>query len=171
MKACCWFLLGALLLLSNAVQAEDGCPTGLIPANGTNINSCVPIPPGYYADQQQAQRQTSPPPPQWISQWGAIATDKVRGILGVATGLSSKNQAQQVAMADCQAKGGAPCKLEIAYDNECATLAVGSRGYSINTGNSAEAANQLAIKTCSADGDDLDCRIYYSACSLPRQIQ
>lgn len=171
MKSCRWFLLGFLLLVSNAIQAEDGCPAGLIPASGANINSCVPIPPGYYGNQQQAQPQTLTPLPRWVSQWGAIATDKVNGILGAATGLSTKTEAQQAAMVDCRAKGGAPCKLEITYDNECATLAVGSKGYSINTGSTADAANQLAIKTCSADGDDPDCHVYYSACSLPQRIQ
>ena len=167
MKTGRWPLVGLLLLFGTAVHAENGCPSGMIPANGTNINSCVPIPPGYYSDQQQAK----PPPPQWKSQWGAIASDAPKGILGTATDMASRSEAGQLAQADCQAKGGAPCKLEITYDNECVTLAVGSKGYSINTGNTAETANKLAITTCSADGDDSECRVYYSDCSLPVQIQ
>jgi hypothetical protein len=171
MKTHRWLLLGSLLLLSNVIHAEGGCPPGLIPASGTDINSCIPIPPGYYSNQQTAQPQLPrPPPPEWATQWGAIATDKTKGVLGAVTGLSSKSEAQQAAMADCQAKGGSPCKLEVAYDNECATLAVGSKGYSINTGNTPDAASQLAIKTCSADGDDPACHVYYSACSLPQRI-
>jgi hypothetical protein len=172
MKVCHFLLFGLLLLLGRMAHAEGGCPPGMIPASGTDINSCVPIPPGYYNNQQQAQPQPPPPPPpQWATRWGAIATDKTKGVLGAVTGLPSKSDAQQAAMDDCRTKGGSPCKLEIAYDNECATLAVGSKGYSINTGNTADAANQLAMKTCSADGKDLDCHVYYSACSLPQRIQ
>ncbi|TPG11785.1 DUF4189 domain-containing protein [Rhodanobacter glycinis] len=172
MKACRFLLFGLLLLLGRVVHAEGGCPPGMIPASGTDINSCVPVPPGYYRNQQQAQPQLPlPPPPQWVTRWGAIATDAIKGIVGAVTGLSSKNEAQQAAMADCRAKGGSLCKLEIAYDNECVTLAADSMGYSINTGNTVDAANQLAMKTCSAIGEHLDCHVYYSACSLPVRIQ
>jgi hypothetical protein len=101
---------------------------------------------------------------------GAIATDEPKGVLGAVTGVPNKSEAQQAALADCRAKGGSPCKLEIAYDNECAALVVGQKDYSINTGATADAANQLAMKTCSADGD-AKCHVYYSACSLPVRIQ
>ncbi len=163
-----YFLTLGLLLLANMAIAEDGCPPGMIPANGTNINSCVPIPVGYYSNQQQAQPQ--PPPPRWARRWGAIATDEPKGVLGTATGMASRSDAEQSAIANCQAKGGAPCRLEIAYDNECVALVVSSKDYSINTGDTENAANQLAMKTCGSDGDP-NCHVYYSACSLPARIQ
>jgi hypothetical protein len=173
MKAYRFLLFGLLLLLGNMVHAEGNCPPGYYPIGAPSgqggPQGCAPIP-GYNNSQQLTQPQPLIPPQQWATRWGAIATDKVKGILGAVTGLSSKSEAQQAAMADCQAKGGSPCKLEIAYDNECAALAVGNKGYSINTGNTADAANQLAIKTCTADGDDLSCHIYYSTCSLPQRI-
>jgi len=163
-------LFGLLMFSAGVVHADGECPPGMFATNPAGTQgpvSCAPIP-GY--DQQQGQQQTPQPPPQWASRWGAIATDEPKGVLGAVTGLSSKSEAQQAALADCHAKGGAPCKLEIAYDNECAALVVGKKDYSINTGATASAANQLAMKTCSADGDP-SCHVYYSACSLPARTQ
>ena len=175
MKVTHWVLVGVLLLVSNIAHAEDGCPEGFLPSSAAPSQqapvACRPIP-DYSTDQQQEQPQLPPPPPpQWARRWGAIATDKIRGVLGAVTDLSSKSEAQQAAVVDCLAKGGSPCKLEIAYDNECVTLAVGSKGYSIKTGDTADAANQRAIKTCSGNGEDLNCQVYYSACSLAQRIQ
>lgn len=172
MKACCWLLFGLLILLCGRVHAEGGCPPGMIPAGGTDINSCVPIPPGYYNNQQQAQPQLPlpPPPAQWASQWGAIATDKVKGIIGAVTGLSSKSEAQQAAMANCQAKGGSPCKFEIAYDNECAVLVVGDNGYNVSADVTLDKAVQFGMKICT-DAKNTNCHVYYSACSLPERVQ
>jgi hypothetical protein len=164
-----WLYFGLLLLSVNLVHAEGECPLGMFPTNPSGAQGpvgCAPIP-GYAQPQQAHQQQ---PPPQWVRRWGAIATDSVKGVLGTATGLSSKSEAQQESMADCHAKGGSPCKFEIAYDNECAAMVVGNKGYSINTGDTADAANQLAMKTCSADGDP-KCHVYYSACSLPVRTQ
>lgn len=173
MKTCRLLLFGLLLLLGNMARAEGNCPRGYYPIGApqgqAGPQSCAPIP--RYGNGQQQQRSQQSPPPQWASRWGAIATDSAKGILGVTTDQPSESGAQQSAMADCQTKGGASCKLEIAYDNECVTLAVGSKGYSINTGNTPDAANQLAMKTCSAYGEDHDCHVYYSACSLPVRTQ
>lgn len=170
MKTNCWLLLGLLLLLNSVVHAENGCPPGMIPANGTDINSCVPIPPGYYQNQQQQQPQPSRPPPQWATRWGAIATDSVKGVLGAVTGLSSKSEAQQAAMADCLAKGGSPCKLEVAYDNECAAMVVGDDVYNVGADTTLEKAVQYGMKLCTG-ANHTNCHVYYSACSLPVQIQ
>ncbi|OOG47804.1 DUF4189 domain-containing protein [Rhodanobacter sp. C01] len=163
-------LFGLLLLLGKMAHAEGGCPPGMIPASGTDINSCVPIPPGYYNNQQQAQPQPPPPPPQWTSQWGAIATDGPGGHLGVATNLSSKDDAEQVAITDCQAKGGVPCAIEVAYDNECAAMVVGHTEHSSNAAASLDEAIHLGMLTCNNAGDT-NCHVYYSACSLPVRIQ
>ncbi len=168
MKAFRWLWFVLMLLLGTVVHAENGCPPGMIPASGTGINSCVPIPPGYYRVQQRPQPQRLPP--QWVSQWGAMATDEPNGILGTATALTTKYEAKQTAMADCQAKGGSPCKHEIAYANQCASLVVGTKDYSINTGRTADAANRLAMESCSAGGDK-KCHVYYFDCSLPIRIQ
>lgn len=173
MKAHLLLLFWLLLWLSNMAHAEGNCPIGYYPIGApqgqAGPQSCAPIP--GYSNGQQQQRSQQSPPPRWASRWGGIATDSKNGILGAATDLPTEIDAQRSAMTDCQAKGGAPCKLEISYDNECVTLAVGKKGYSINTGKTMGASIQLAMKTCSADGEDSDCHVYYSACSLPVRIQ
>jgi hypothetical protein len=162
-------IIGILLLVGSVVHAEGECPPGMFPTNPPGAQGpvgCAPIP-GYENNQQQNRQR---PSPIWESRWGAIATDEPKGVLGTSTGRSTQSEAQKSAIIDCEAKGGAPCKLEIAYDNECVALFVGSKHYSINTGTSADAANQLAMKTCSAGGDP-SCHAYYSACSLPIRIE
>jgi len=162
-------LLFGLLLFSGISHAEGGCPAGMIPYSGNDINSCGPVPANYYGNSQQGQQKTQSPA-RWLRRWGAIATDEPKGILGAVTGLPSEGDAQQAAIAECKAKGGSPCKFEQAYDNECISLVVDPKGYTINTGATADAANQLAMKTCGAGGR-AGCSVYYTACSMPVQIQ
>lgn len=164
-----WLLLGLLFLRAGVAHAEGGCPPGMIPASGTDINSCVPIPPGYYSNQQQAQPQP-PPPPRWADQWGAIATDSANGILGTATNLPSRSSAENAALADCQSKHGSTCKIQLSYGNQCAAMLVGAKVYNTNAGDTADEAIKKGIKMCTDAGDTL-CRVYYSACSLPQRIQ
>jgi hypothetical protein len=101
---------------------------------------------------------------------GAIATDGVKGSLGTTTGMANREQAEKTAMSDCKAKGGSKCKLDVAYDNECAAMVVGNKGYSVNAASTVDADSQIAMKICGADGDT-SCHVYYSACSLPVRIQ
>jgi hypothetical protein len=167
-----WLLFGLLMLLGGVVHAEGNCPPGYYPIGAPpgqgGPQGCAPIP-GDNNNQQQAQPQPPPPPPQWASQWGAIATDGPGGHLGVATNLSSKSEAEQVAMADCQAKGGTNCKIETWYSNGCAAMVVGDSGHNSNNAATLDEATQLGMKTCSAS--DTNCHVYYSACSLPVRIQ
>lgn len=168
MKTFRWLLSG-LLLLGNVVHAEGGCPPGLIPSTGTDINSCVPIPPGYYGNQQQKPPQPTSPPPQWADQWMAIATDGTSGSLGTANNISSRSGAERLALADCRAKGGARCKVDVSYGNGCAAMVVGDTGYNVHGAASLDEATKLAIKTCTDATSN--CRVYYAACSLPVRIQ
>ncbi|WP_189441119.1 DUF4189 domain-containing protein [Rhodanobacter panaciterrae] len=169
MKFSRWLLIGLLLLLGNATHAEDGCPSGLIPASGTNINSCVPIPPGYYGNQQPAQPQPSTRP-QWADRWGAIATDSMTGSLGAVTGMSSEAVAQQAALSDCTEKGGTRCKPQTSYRNGCAAMVIGDREFNVGSAATMSEAIQSGMKVCT-DAGNTSCRVYYSACSLPVRIQ
>jgi hypothetical protein len=80
---------------------------------------------------------------------GAIATYAPTGILGVATDQASKSEAEQEALLDCKLKGGPICKIEVAYDNECAAVVVGDKGYNVNTDTTVDAAVRYGLKTCS----------------------
>lgn len=153
------------MIFSAHANAQAACPPGMVPyGGGTDLSSCGPD-----ESEQQAQ-QPMAPQPSWARTWGAIATDSVKGVVGAVTGLSSKSAARRAAMADCQAKGGAPCKFEVAYDNQCAALVVGSNGYDVGVDRTLEKVIQVGMKTCT-DAKDTNCRVYYSACSLPVRIQ
>jgi hypothetical protein len=150
------------------LHAEGGCPAGMIPYSGTDISSCGPMPPGYY--QQLPSQAPTASPLRWESRWGAIATDGTKGILGAATDAADKLSAEKKAMADCLAKGGLACKIQVSYANGCAAMIVGNRGFSTANGSTEDEAIRKSTKICSADGDT-GCRIYYIACSHPQRIQ
>ncbi|MDP9930067.1 DUF4189 domain-containing protein [Variovorax paradoxus] len=155
------------LLWNGLVHAEGGfCPPGSIDHNNGRAGAivCSPIP-GY--GQQQAPQQ---PATQWESRWGAIATSVPDGILGVATDKRSKQEASQVAVQDCQSKGGLNCKIKIPYDNQCAAIVVGDGGYNASSAITVDRAVELGMKTC-RDGGLANCHTYYTACSLPARIR
>lgn len=166
MKNWQWALIAILILFATAPHAEGGCPQGMIPANGTNINSCVPIPPGYYQNQQEVQQ---PAPPVWAERWGALATDTAKGVLGAAKDMASAEQAEQAALADCAAKGGTQCKSEGWYGNGCIAMIVGDKNLNVHTGKNLNEAIQLGVDVCGKE--DKNCHVYYSDCSLPVRIR
>lgn len=154
-----------LLLSMCALHAQTACPPGMIPygAGVCGYDNSQQLPP-------QEQPAMRPPPERWMERWGAIATDGPAGILGVATSMPSQSEAEQQAMIDCQLKGGKQCKLDGSYSNQCTAVVVGSKGYSVNLGLSVDAAVQKGMTKCSSTGGS-GCHVYYSACSLPVQIQ
>lgn len=164
-----WILVGQLCLAAGVVHAEGGCPQGYYPIGaqqgGQGPQSCAPIP--NYSPQQTPHQ---PPPPRWKENWGAIATALPAGILGASNNLPSERQAAQAALEDCRSRGGTTCKLESTYGNACAAMIVGHPGYAIASGASENEAIQSAMKMCT-DGEDTNCHVYYSACSLPVRIQ
>jgi hypothetical protein len=163
MKTCYWPLCALLVLICSVAHAEGECPPGMFPTNPSGAQGpvgCAPIP-GYNAQQQAQQQQQASPPPQWATRWGAIATDSPKGVLGAVVNVS---------MADCKAKGGTKCKVDIAYDNECAAVVVGDGGYNVGSDATTDKASQLGMNVCTKAGRT-NCHVYYSACSLPVRIR
>ncbi|WP_425543733.1 DUF4189 domain-containing protein [Rhodanobacter caeni] len=158
-----------MLLTVGATHAEGGCPAGYYPIGAPSGQSgpqgCAPIP-----RYNQQPFQPPQPQPEWVSRWGAIATYAPAGILGVSTGRASKSAAEQEALLDCKLRGGHVCKIEIAYDNECAAVVVGDKGYNVNTDATVDAAVQYGMRTC-RDAGASGCHASYTACSLPVRIQ
>ena len=154
-----------LLLRASLMHAEGSCPPGMYPSNPgstSGVNGCNPIP--GYGSRQQAQ---PPSRSQWADSWGAIAADAPKGILGVATDRSSKQQAVQAALSDCTAKGGGQaCVIHATYSNKCAAVVVGSGGFNTPSAGTAVEAVEVGMKTC-RDAGSTGCHTYYSACSLP----
>lgn len=167
MKICRWLALGLLLAIASLGHAENGCPPGMIPASGTDINSCVPIPKGYYG--QQANAQPVLPPPVFQSRWGAIATDGPGGHLGVASNLLDQESAEQTALGNCRAKGGINCQIETWYRNGCAAMIVGEQGHNSSNGTDLNDAINAGMGTCNAS--DKNCRVFYSGCSYPVPVE
>jgi hypothetical protein len=156
-----------LLMASFGVHAEGGfCPPGTIDHNNGRAAAivCSPIP-GY--GQQQAPQQ---PAEQWERRWGAIATSTQDGILGVSTDKRSEREASRLAIQDCQSRGGAKCKVDVSYDNQCAAVVVGDGGYNVQNASTLDKAVATGTKTC-RDGGLANCHVYYSACSLPVRIR
>ena len=159
------FLLG-LLIFHMPAHAEGGCPPGMIPYSGTDINSCGPIPPGYY---QQASQIPNTPSPRWESRWGAIATDAPKGIIGSSSAALSEKDAGAKAIADCKSKGGATCTLKATYANGCGVLLVSDKAFNVNWGPTEAVAIQKGMEVCKTGGSG--CRVYFSSCSPAAQIQ
>lgn len=132
------------------------------PIQGQGWQGCAPMGP------QQGATQ-APRSPQWMNQWGAIASYTPGGILGVVTNMPSRALAKQLAMADCKNQGGGnKCKLEITYHDQCVALVLGDNVYNTTSALTIDQAAQSGIERCGKKS--LNCHVYYSACSLPVRI-
>ncbi|MCC4589473.1 DUF4189 domain-containing protein [Xanthomonas sp. NCPPB 1067] len=166
------FMFFFLMVVGVPAMAEQGCPPGQIPAmaNGS-ITSCGPIPSGYYEQQGPASPR---PLGKWNKTWGAVALDESgAGVVGVASGESSKRQAQKVALSSCFKVGGKDCRDWVTYFNQCAAVAEpykdgkSSDGkLQFSTGAALEKVTAKAEKDC-ASVNNSSCRVIYSNCSDP----
>lgn len=159
------FLLWAGLSL--VAHAENGCPLGYAPAKipVESSSDCVAIP-GYWDSEAPAASVTAEP--QWTSRWGAIAIGSTAagGGVGTITDQPSRRKAESIAMKRCRETGGGKqCKV-FSYHDQCAVVAWGLEHYVVRGAESIERASQVALEQCRAKTDD--CRIFYSACSLPQ---
>lgn len=155
-----WFLL------CTTSHAQTACPPGMEPYGAGVCGYSQPMPSAQLPLQQPTNEET----PQWESQWLAIATDSESGSLGTAIGMKNREDAERVALADCQAKGGTKCKLDVSYGNGCAAMIVGDGGYNSNGASTVDEAVRLGMKVC-IDAGHTNCRVFYSACSLPVRIR
>lgn len=165
-------LLAALLLLglwavSNQSQAQvAGCAPGTIPYTVPGVSTCLPG----VADGNQQQAPQAPQQPQWQERWGAIATDESHGVLGAVTGRATQGEAENDAIADCHAKGGSICKLEMPYANGCIAFTVSDSGYNAAADSTVDEAAKIGMDTCKKAGAG-NCHVYYSACSPAVRIR
>lgn len=166
----------ALLALAGGAAAQSQAPHVCGAGPGPNEvmagvqpggNGVAPTPLCYWKSQPQQPQQQLPPQPSgyWEKTWGAIAPSPVGGVLGTATGASSKEEAERLALEDCKAKGGGACKVDLVYHNQCAAMVLGKMVFNLSSAASVEEAAESGIRRCQKE--DTDCRIYYSACTEP----
>lgn len=162
------WLVFVLLLFSGISHAEGNCPEGYYPIGGGGSQGCAPAP-SYNRQQGQQQSQKEAPSPRWVDRWGAIATDSAKKLLGTASDMNSRSEAENKAITDCQNKGGTQCKLQNSYGNACVAMISGDNIFNVGSAENMDRAVQLGIAQCSAS--DTNCRVFYSACSMPERTQ
>jgi len=173
-------LLMFLLSLGIVVHAEGNCPPGYYPTTppGAPSQGCAPIP--GYNDQQSSPQQSGPPqmaspspsvpPSRWEDRWGAVAFDEaIAGSMGMVVDMLSQEQAKRAAVADCQAKGGRQCEIELVYSNGCAAVVAGDKLHNASARETINEAIRVGMKRCSAA--DVHCRVYYTMCSPAVRVQ
>ncbi|MCP3040548.1 DUF4189 domain-containing protein [Xanthomonas euvesicatoria pv. allii] len=161
-----------LLAFMDIAVAEEGCPTGQIPAQaGGGPASCGPIPQGYY-------KNNSPRPTgKWIKTWGAIALGTIDGVpnYGVPTGLPSEASAKKEAIARCTKLGADNCHVVATYRNQCTAIGEPQSNGRPNPDGYVQFARQPgkenaikeALESCERRNPTMQCKVIYSACSEP----
>lgn len=158
--------LATLFLVSGATRAQN---CGGIPAvNGVCIPPDSPTSPLHSTYGQKSQ-SAMPPGGVWADRWGAVAADGPSGILGATTGMASRRKAEKFALAQCRAKGGKSCEVDMAYRNQCIALVAGENLYFVQPAIYEDEAARLGLKSCQKN--DVNCRVYYSACSMAERVR
>jgi hypothetical protein len=154
--------LSVLVLLASGTPfavVSAQCRTGSGPDHGDGIPYCS----------QSAPQSTAPSGPRWAMRWGAIAYGG--GGFGASTDMASVAKAKKAALRACRDSGGGKnCKVALAYSDQCAAYAIGD-DYSVGVARSPipQEAHTLAITSCAESTSN--CKVTYSACSLPVQIK
>lgn len=156
-------LLISSLIFSQETLSQAACPPGTIPyGTGTGVNMCGP---DNTQPQQPTQPDFQPPPPRWVSRWGAIATDIPHSAAGAAVDEKDEQAAIDGALKNCRSNGGVACKVEISYSNGCAALVLGRDGHKTKAGSAIAEEKARAMNVCNAA--DKGCSVYSTGCSLP----
>lgn len=146
----------AIALVSPVTHAQ--CRMGSGPDHGDGVPYC---------SDDGAPTATSGP--KWAMRWGAIAYGG--GGFGAAKEMNTQAKAKKAALAACRDSGGGnACKVALSYTNQCAAYAIGD-DYSVGLARSpiAEEAESIALATCAES--TTNCRVTYSACSLPVRVR
>lgn len=156
-----------LLVACMQAKSEGQCPDGYYqsPEPEKGVINCLPR--STAVDGEQSNDG-----PHWEGRWGAISFDFGRSNvgLGVSVAATSKRRAKNEALANCRAKGGTDCRINLIYDNQCAVV-IAASGYSRSHGGpTVEITAKRGIQICEEAGFS-DCQVYYKACSLPEQVQ
>jgi len=173
-KSCIFFfkqhLLGlALFGLAGLALAEGNCPPGYYPTGGGDAgwHGCAPMD-GGISNEPAEDALPQETQEKWEDRWGAIAT--ANGAFGYSANKKSKEAAALEALAECKRNAGKEsCKLKPPYYNQCAALAWGDATNIVARGPELKEVEKRAVDLCLQA--TRNCRIYYSACSLPVRVR
>jgi hypothetical protein len=159
-----------LLMLMVAAVAGTAiaqpCPQG-IPQGAPG---CVP--PNHPNLPSNANQSSEPVRASWRKTWGALAADPDSTWIGSSTGHISRRAAAKEAVDKCKAKGGRSCEVMLAYENQCAVIAIPA-GYGgpmqviYQSGPTIERAGQIAFPQCAAQNGGRQCELMYTNCTAP----
>ncbi|MCL1635119.1 DUF4189 domain-containing protein [Luteimonas sp. SX5] len=116
---------------------------------------------------------------QWRLTWGAVAMSaNGDASVGVSVGRSTRMDAEQEAITQCELLTASRCELAIAYENQCAVIAWPSRNGATESGSpivmsgpSVEKLSKAAVAECGKGRKDGECKIVYSDCTKPVLVQ
>lgn len=157
------FLLG--ISYFHNVSAEGRCPPGQYPIGDQGVGGCAPIP-GAGGGAREPE-----PAGQWHKTWGAIASSDATADAGVATGRLSKENAEQMALADCGRRGASDCRVIYTYRNQCVAWLVpstqdGSSRAGLASAKDSAEARKYAQQSC-VDTGGKACTVAYENCTKP----
>jgi Domain of unknown function (DUF4189) len=157
-------MLSGLFAVSLESHGEGRCPDGYFPTGGAEVGwySCAPM------GGSDASGSSSASQPQWQTRWGAIAT--ANGAFGVSADLPSEEAAVSAALSHCQSRSeGRSCAAKVAYYDQCIALAWGDGLNKIARGPDLAKVRETALQECQSS--TTNCKLFYSGCSYPKQIQ
>lgn len=154
-------LIGLAYMPTIHAQCTTGIDTG---------GQCIP--PNALEPQDDSNPHAQPQQPRavWADRWGAIAIDNGTSSVGVSENQTSKSAASAQALQRCASQSNSEhCEVQLAYYNQCAALAWGTKFYGVSGAVDTNLAKEHALERCARGA--LDCKVFYSACSLPTRIQ
>lgn len=154
-----WCSAALLFLLSSSAWAQ------MTPQQQANLPPSNPNSSQYNTVYLPSLENAAAPQERWADRWGAIATDADNAKLGAVVDMASGKQAKRAALKACKDQGGINCTLDILYYNRCAVLVTGDNVYTVSSAATIDEATKSGFIKC--ERDDVNCRVYYSDCSLP----
>lgn len=108
----------------------------------------------------------------WYERYGAIMQSESTTVVGVAADNETPQGALAEAASMCGAEGAKDCKVVMTYYNQCVAWLLPSADVEGNMsgyakGKTIKDAQKNAAKFCK-DTTGKKCKVFYSACSLPK---
>ncbi len=157
-----WCSAALLLMLSSAAWAQ------MTPQQQANLPPSDPNSPQYNTVYLPSLENAAPPQERWADRWGAFSSAS-SGVSGGVQDMASKRQAEKSALAECKAKGGNDCRVDIVYYNQCGAVASGGGHMGSARAATEREAVEIAIATCEKGGGS-NCQLYFMGCSYPVRV-